>query len=100
MPAVNVSFTDERHHSWTSMTGTAELVHDRAKAEELWTPVLKAWLPQGLETPGLALLRVRPDTAEYWDAPDSTVATTFGILRAAVTGRPEQDPVQQRTVEL
>ena len=100
VPEVNVSFSDERHHSWTSMSGRAELVHDRAKAEELWTPVLKAWFPDGLETPGLALIRVRPDTVEYWDAADSTVATTIGILRAAVTGDPHQDPVEQRTVQL
>ncbi len=35
----------------------------------LWTSNLKRWFPQGLEHPGLALLEVRIDKAEYWDEP-------------------------------
>lgn len=100
MPEVNVSFSDEKGHSWTSIAGRAAVVHDREKAEELWTPVLKAWFPDGLETPGLTLIRVEADTAEYWDGPTSTVAFAAGVLRAAVTGNPKKDPITNDTVEL
>ena len=99
-PQVNVAFVDERHHTWTSVAGRAEVLQDRAKAEELWTPVLKAWFPDGLETPGLTLLRVEAGTAEYWDAPSSTAAFVVGTLRAAVTKDPERDPITNDTVEL
>ncbi|WP_375388468.1 pyridoxamine 5'-phosphate oxidase family protein [uncultured Amnibacterium sp.] len=99
-PEVNVSFSDDKHHSWTSIAGRAEVVHDRAKAEELYTPVLKAWFPDGVDTPGLTLIKVRADTAEYWDAPTSTVAFVAGNLRAAVTGNPKQDPITNDTVRL
>ena len=99
-PAVNVSFSDTKGHSWTSIAGRGRIVQDRAKAEQLWTPVLKAWFPDGLETPGLTLLKIEADTAEYWDAPTSTVAFVAGTLRAAVTGDPKQDPITNSTVEL
>src|SRR4051794_25964375 len=57
-PQVNVAISDMKHNAWVSLSGTAELVHDQAKAKELWSPVYKAFFPQGLETPGLALIRV------------------------------------------
>ncbi len=99
-PSVNVSFTDEKGHSWTSLSGRAEVVHDRAKAEQLWSPVLKAWFPDGVDTPGLALIKVHADSAEYWDAPTSTVGFIAGVVRAAVTGNPKRDPIDNGTVEL
>ena len=100
MPEVNVSFSDEKQHSWTSVAGRAEVVHDRAKAEQLYTPVLKAWFPDGLDTDGLTLIKVEADTAEYWDAPTRTVAFIAGNLRAAVTGDPKKDPITNDTVQL
>ena len=99
-PEVNVSFSDGKDHSWVSIAGHAQVVHDRQKAEQLYTPVLKAWFPQGLETPGMTLLKVESDTAEYWEGPTSTAAFALGALRAAVTGDPKQDPITNDTVQL
>jgi general stress protein 26 len=87
-PEVNVSFSDSKQHAWVSLSGTAEIVRDRAKAEELWNPLLKAWFPDGLETPGLALIKVHAASAEYWESPHSSrVVTMLGYAKAAVTGR-------------
>lgn len=99
-PEVNVSFSDDKHHSWTSITGRAAVVHDRQKAEQLFTPALKAWFPDGVETPGLVLVKVVSDSAESWEGPTSTVAFVAGIARAAVTGTPKKDPISNDTVEL
>lgn len=99
-PEVGVSFSDSKDHTWTSIAGRAHVVHDRRKAEQLYTPVLKAWFPDGLETPGLVLIKVEADTAEYWEAPSSTTAFVLGNLRAAVTGNPAKDPITNKTVDL
>ncbi|NIZ90360.1 pyridoxamine 5'-phosphate oxidase family protein [Kineococcus rubinsiae] len=99
-PEVGVSFTDAKNHSWTSITGRARVVHDRTKAEQLYTRVLKAWFPDGLDTPGLVLIKIEADTAEYWEAPSSTTAFVLGNLRAAVTANPAKDPITNKTVEL
>ena len=40
-PEVNVSFSDTGSSSWVSLTGTAEVVNDMSKAEQLWNPLLK-----------------------------------------------------------
>ena len=99
-PQVNVSFADEKNASWTSLSGRAELVHDRAKAEELWSKPLQVWFSDGLDTPGLALVKVHAETAEYWDAADSKVRRLIGAARAAATGDPEKFPAEQKTVRL
>ena len=39
--------------TYVSISGRAEVVKDRAKMEELWSPILKAWFPDGLEDPHL-----------------------------------------------
>jgi general stress protein 26 len=78
-PKVNVSFANDQKSEWTSIAGTAEIVHDRAKAEELWAKPLETWFPDGLETQGLALIKVHAETAEYWDAADSKVKQLLGI---------------------
>ena len=87
-PEVNVAFANEKNNVWLSVSGTAEPVQDEAKAEELWNPLLKAWFPEGLETPGLILIKVHANTADYWDAPNSKAVMLFGTIKAAVTGEP------------
>ncbi|MFC7548403.1 pyridoxamine 5'-phosphate oxidase family protein [Plantactinospora sp. GCM10030261] len=89
-PQVNVAFADQKNNAWVSISGTAEQAYDRAKAEQLWNPLLKAWFPDGLDTPSLTLLRVRASSAEYWNSPNGKVITLLGYAKAAVTGdRPE-----------
>lgn len=97
-PEVNVAFSDQRHHAWVSLPGTAREEYDRDRAERLWNPPLKAWFPDGLETPGLTLIKVHASSAEYWDSPNGTVVTLLGLAKAAVTGRPPT-PGDNRAVD-
>lgn len=86
---VNVSFADPHKQRYVSLSGTAEVVRDRNKMKELWQPELKAWFPQELNEPDIALLKVTASKAEYWDAPASWVAKTVGFVKAATTGKKE-----------
>lgn len=86
---VNVSFSDIKNQTYLSLSGTAELVRDKAKIEELWEPILKAWFPQGTDTPDIALLKVTAEKAEYWDSPGNFLSRTIELVRA-MTGQPVQ----------
>ncbi|SDF38989.1 MULTISPECIES: pyridoxamine 5'-phosphate oxidase family protein [unclassified Duganella] len=86
-PEVNVSFSSPDEHLYLSVTGQAFLVRDRAKARELWNPLVRAWYPGGLDDPHLTLIRVRIQTAEYWDASTSKMKQLVQLARTAVTGR-------------
>ncbi|HYE18292.1 MAG TPA: pyridoxamine 5'-phosphate oxidase family protein [Tepidisphaeraceae bacterium] len=84
---VNLSYADPSGNRFVSVSGLAQLVRDRAKAEELWSPIHKAWFPKGLDDPNLALLRVQVTQAEYWDGPSSTLVKLYGFAKAMVTGK-------------
>jgi general stress protein 26 len=83
---VNVSYAEPKKQHYVSVSGTATLVRDLAKVKELWKPLYKAWFPEGLDDPELALLRVDVAKAEYWDSPSSKVVQIVGFLKAMTTG--------------
>jgi len=87
---VNLSYAAPDSNTYVSVTGTASLVRDHAKAKELWNPILKAWFPQGLEDPDLALLHVQIEKAEFWDSPSSTMVQIAGFVKALATGKAYQ----------
>lgn len=84
-PRTNVSFTS--NGSWLSLAGDAELLQDQARTEELWSTGLDAWFPDGPTTPGLTLIKIHADTAEYWDAPGGRVITLISYVKARLTGQ-------------
>jgi general stress protein 26 len=87
---VNAAFADIDGQQYASVSGRAEVVRDRAKIEELWQPHLKAWFPEGADTPDIALLKVTAERAEYWDGSQSVVAHAVSLVSALVTGEPAQ----------
>ena len=51
-----------------SVSGRALVVHDKAKAEELWKPGAATRFPTGVDDPRLVLLRVEEEAVEFWDS--------------------------------
>lgn len=96
---VNVSYAEPKDQKYVSISGTAQLVRDRAKIEELWNPLFKAWFPQGLDDPELALLKVSVDKAEYWDSPSSKVVRLVGFAKALLTGKQIGNPGDNAKIE-
>jgi general stress protein 26 len=68
---VNVSYASRKNERYVSISGTATLVQDPARVKEMWRGEYKAWFPEGKNDPELALLKVRVDKAEYWDADEN-----------------------------
>lgn len=98
-PRVNLSYCDPSRNRYVSISGTCELVRDRAKAREFWHPMFKAWFPQGLDDPELALIRVTVEEAEYWDAPKNTMVRAVGLIKALRSGeRYESGPHERMKV--
>ena len=79
---VSVTFADPEKSKFLAASGTAELVRDREKMKELWTPVLKIFFPDGIDDPQLALLKVTVETAEYWDSAPTSIGRAFNLTKA------------------
>ncbi|KEO74487.1 pyridoxamine 5'-phosphate oxidase family protein [Anditalea andensis] len=83
---VNLSYADQSSNSYVSISGTATMIHDRAKIDELWSPILKAWFPNGKDDPDMTLIKVVPHASEYWDSSASKMVKLFNITKAIIKG--------------
>ncbi len=95
----HVGLTLSSSDTWVSIDGSAEMVEDQAKKEELWNTWVEAWLPDGKTDPNVVLIKVDPHTAEYWDTPGGRVASLISFVKSKVTGEP-YDGAEQARVEL
>lgn len=84
---VLLSYSSPAKNTYVTVNGGAELSYDKAKMQELWTPMMKTWFPQGLETPDIALLCVKPTSAHYWDSDISRLSLLYSFVVAQVTGK-------------
>jgi general stress protein 26 len=97
---VNVNYADPGEDSYVSLSGNASFIEDMAKKEALWSPMAKAWFPDGVTDPNLALLAVRIGHAEYWDVKESKMLQLFKMAAAAVTGKPPKDMGEHKELSL
>jgi general stress protein 26 len=74
-------------------------VHDKGKMKKLWNPLYKAWFPKGLDDPDICLLRIRVESAEYWDTPSSKMVQLAGFIKAVATGE-RYHPGENRELEI
>jgi general stress protein 26 len=53
-----------------SLEGAAELIRDKDAFEQHWNKDLDRWFAQGVDTPGLVLIKVAASSIHYWDGQD------------------------------
>ena len=82
---VNVSYASQDRNTYVSVSGTATVRRDRSKIDALWSDVLKVYFPNGKDDPDVTLIRVKVETAEYWDGPGSLAGKALSFVLAAVT---------------
>jgi general stress protein 26 len=83
---VTLVFADPSNSKYVSAKGRAHVNEDRSKIHELWSPMYKAWFPEGENDPAIAVLRVDISEAEYWEASSSKLVRGVKYLAAAATG--------------
>lgn len=65
-PRVSLAFSG-KHHFYATVEGEAELIRDKATFEDHWTKDLEMWFREGVDTPGLVLIKVHARRIKYWD---------------------------------
>ena len=88
---VSVNFVDAEKNRFVTISGKAQIVHDRAKARELWRPFLRAWFPQGVDSPEIALIRVKVETAEYWESASSQAVNVSLTIETPAVKSPKNE---------
>ncbi|SMP49018.1 pyridoxamine 5'-phosphate oxidase family protein [Noviherbaspirillum suwonense] len=99
-PNVNVAFSDPDDSLYVSVAGHAELTRDRAKIDELWSPLVSAWFDGGKDDPHLALIKVDVSSAEYWDTHSSKMTQLYALAKSALTGKAPRDLGEHKKITL
>jgi general stress protein 26 len=86
--------------AYVSLSGKAEMVDDQAKIDALWSKSVEAWFPKGKNDPNLVLLKVDPDTGEFWSFPSAPLSQAIGYVKAKLTGEAADDIGENKKVSL
>ena len=85
---VNLSFSDEDDSIYVSVAGHGSISNDRSLIRELWSPLMRPWFPDGEDSANLALIKVTPQTAEYWDSAHNKMVRMFAVAASVIASKP------------
>jgi len=84
---VLLAFSDLKKQRYVSLSGTAEILTDPAKARLLWDETQRLWFPEGPQEADLRLIAITPQSAALWDRPASRLPYVFHYLKTLFTRR-------------
>lgn len=82
---VFLGYTNASGSEWASIIGQASVVDDRAKIRELYSSFWNNWF-EGPDDPNITLIRLIPESGEYWDSGNKVIAMAKYAI-GAVTGK-------------
>ncbi|WP_299681441.1 pyridoxamine 5'-phosphate oxidase family protein [uncultured Roseobacter sp.] len=82
---IALSFVDSNKMLFASVSGRGVVSRDRALIRELWGPYCDVFFTGGAEHADVAVIRVVPAQAEYWDNDKNKIAMAAELTRAYFT---------------
>jgi general stress protein 26 len=91
---VRLYFQGPGRAEFMELHGHAVISTDRAKIDELWTPMVKTWFTEGRDDPRITVIRVTPTDGYYWDTRHNMAVAGTKMLIGAALGKTLDDSVQ------
>lgn len=91
---VQVIYAHPGKSSFLSLYGTAEILYDRQKIEELWTKMAEVWFQKGKEDPNITLIRFMPEEGYYWDTKTNKMIAFLKMAASLVMGKTMDDGIE------
>jgi general stress protein 26 len=84
--------TGQGEHTFVSLSGQLDILHDPERLHALWKPAWNIWFPNGKDDANAVLMRLRPEIGEYWlHGALKGVRYLFEATRALLDGTTPQD---------
>jgi len=87
-------FFTEPHDQFLTIHGNATISYDRDMIKELFTPIVKVWMPEGEEDPNLSIIKVVPEEGYYWNNKHNKVVAIAKMTAAFITGKTMDDGIE------
>lgn len=97
---VHLIYAHPGKETYIDVWGRGNVVTDKQQLKDKWSPVVKAYFPQGVDDPNLALLKIQPTNVYYWEAESGKMVQFFKMAAAAVTGKPAVAKGAEGKIEL
>ena len=80
--------------AFLAVQGTAAILRDQRKIDQVWNPFAKTWFHEGKDDPRITLLRVRPMRGHYWDTKHNKMVALAEIALGALIGKTLDDGIE------
>lgn len=95
---VNVTVADKGF--WASIAGSATMVQDPERKKRYWSNTAAAFFKESQpEDPDIVLLRVDPETGEFWDSP-GLPSTAVEVVKGMFSDDKAARPGTSKSVDL
>ncbi len=91
---VQLIYANNSDSAYLTVSGMAEILDDKAKIDELWSPLAKVWFQGGKDDPNLRLLKVTPQEGFYWDTKHSKMVSFIKMAASIVIGKTMDDGIK------
>ena len=91
---VTLYFQGSSYSDFLELNGRALVTDDRAKIEELWDPMVKAWFTEGIDDPRISVIQFIPESGYYWDNKHGNAIAGIKVLIRAVSGKTMDDSIE------
>ena len=83
---VRLYYSHPSKSSYMVLNGEAEIIFDKQKVDEIWSPLVKTWFKEGKDDPNISLIKVTPKNAYYWDVEGNQMINFFKMIASVATG--------------
>ncbi|MEO6328375.1 MAG: pyridoxamine 5'-phosphate oxidase family protein [Ginsengibacter sp.] len=91
---VQLLFQGSDYSDFLNLYGTATISEDKEKIKELWKPILKTWFTEGVDDPGISVIKVVPEEGYYWDTKHNMAIGLIKRVAGAIVGKTMDDSIE------
>jgi general stress protein 26 len=82
---VGITFSNPSEQVYVSLSGQAKLTQNKELISKYWSSGVAAWFPGGIDDPEVAILEVKINKGEHWNADESKIIQLFEFVKAKLT---------------
>lgn len=81
---VCITFAEPKDQVYVSLTGKAKLTQDKKLIDKYWNSWVSAWFKEGKSDPDVAMLEVKINKGEHWNAKENKFVQLFEVAKANI----------------